>query len=293
MIDKLKVYIEATKPRLTKMAVISGLIGFVLGSKGLPTFDWWGFLACFIGLTLSGASANILNEAVEHKRDSLMHRTKGRPIPTGRLAVKEAYIVGLICGFIGVVEFLVTAPNYQAGLLAFLAIFSYIVLYTLSKPRTIFNTVIGAFPGALPILIGWVMATGGYHFQGLVFFFILFMWQFPHFFAISWIYRQDYKKAGYAMASLYDSEGRGIVWLVFISNLALVVASWIPCVIEGMTTWFYLCFNILASAYLIAKSLLLFFDREKFMRGYFLASIFYLPVCLVVLMLDYTILWRY
>ena len=290
MIDKLKIYIEATKPRLTRMAVMTGMIGYVLGEVQADQFNWWGFLAVTIGLVFCGASANILNEAVEYKNDALMERTKGRPIPTGRLPVKGAYIVGIICGVIGVVELLLTAPNYQAGLLAFVTIFSYVVIYTLSKTKTIFNTVIGAFPGALPILIGWVMSTGGYHFYGFVFFFILFIWQFPHFFAICWIYREDYKRGGYKMASFYDSEGKGVVWLIFVSNLALIAVSWLPCAIKGMVSDVYFFFNVVATAYLLAKSLVLFVDRDKFMRGYFLASVFYLPVALIFLTVDFCVI---
>ena len=283
--SSLKGYIELTKPRITVMALISAAIGYACGQKFNPVpIGYMPMLHLLVGLSFIGAASNTLNQAYEVNLDKSMNRTLDRPIPSGRVSLKNGYLFGIGCFVIGMVYLLVFS-SLQVAFLAFLTIFSYVLVYTPLKTRTSLNTVAGAFPGAFPVLTGWCAGFGDMHFNGLLIFFIVFVWQLPHFFSISWIYKEDYKNGGYKMMSLYDETGWQAVFLILLGTVSLVPVSILPYVYQ-MASDFYFFTAILCNCFFLASGLLLLINRNKFMKQYFYASIIYLPVLLLVLMLD-------
>lgn len=284
--QKISNYIELIKPRLTALALFSGSVGYIAAVRGGAPIHWLSVMHLTIALGFVGAASNIMNQAMEHKLDSLMERTAGRPIPTGRVKATEARIVSIVLLLIGL-AYLQLIFGTMVMSLALFTFLSYVVLYTPMKTKTSMNTIVGAFPGALPTLIGWVACRGVADFQGFVVFFILFIWQLPHFFSIAWIFKEDYQRAGYKMISLYDDSGRQAVTLIVVGTLALIPVSFLPCLeFIGHTGEIYFLAVFVADAMFLFTACLLIKDRVKYMKMYFYASIIWLPFILTVMMLD-------
>jgi protoheme IX farnesyltransferase len=285
-VSKLGDYVELIKPRLTALALFSGSVGYVAAVPGGVPIPWLEVLHLTIALGFVGAASNIMNQAMEHRLDTLMDRTAGRPIPTGRIKVAEAKVASLLSLIIGL-GYLQLIFDAKVTALALVTFLSYVVLYTPMKTKTSLNTIVGAFPGALPTLCGWVACRGNADFQGFVLFAILFVWQLPHFFSIAWIFKDDYRKAGYKMISLYDRSGRQAVALIVIGTLGLIPLSFMPCLeFVGHTGDIYFLGTFVADAMFFFTALLLIKDRAKYMKMYFYASIIWLPFVLTLMMLD-------
>jgi protoheme IX farnesyltransferase len=279
-----------TKPRLSAMAVFSGSAGYIMARDPNKSFfikdNLFELIILTIGLSFVGAASNVVNMAMEHKLDSQMDRTSDRPIPTGRVKKNEAMIFGHVCLVIGL-SILFYFFRKQVGYLALFTYISYVFMYTPMKTRTALNTIAGAFPGAFPILTGWIAnSDNGFHSQtewfGFFPFAIVFVWQLPHFFSIAWIYKEDYKKAGYKMMSLYDESGKQAVVLIFVGTLGLIAVSMLPYMYR-MSGDIYFFIAVLLNSALFCSSILLLFDRNKFMKQYFYGSITYLPLIVTAL----------
>jgi heme o synthase len=202
--EKLFAYLELTKPRIALMLVLTSAAGFYLGS---PAFNWVLFANSMFAITLLAFGVATLNQYIERDIDKLMTRTENRPLPSGRLSAVEALVFGSILCIVSEV-YLYFAVNPLTALLGLAVIVGYVFLYTPLKTRTSLSTAIGAIPGALPPLLGFTAASNEISLGAWITFAILFVWQFPHFLAIAWMYREQYAKAGILMLPVIEPEGK-------------------------------------------------------------------------------------
>jgi heme o synthase len=203
--EKLAAYLELTKPRIALMLVLTSAAGFYLGSPSF--FNWSLFLHSMFSITLLAFGVATLNQYIERDTDKLMTRTENRPLPSGRLTAIEALIFGLVLCFVSEL-YLYSLVNPLTALLGLAVIVGYVLLYTPLKTRTSLSTAIGAIPGALPPLLGFSAASNEITLGAWITFAILFVWQFPHFLAIAWMYREQYAKAGILMLPVIEPEGK-------------------------------------------------------------------------------------
>lgn len=279
----LAIYLELTKPRLTGLALLTGLIGFLLASEG--ALNSGKLLLFLLGTALVGAGAGALNQYLERDEDSKMKRTCRRPIPSGRISPRSAWIFGIWTSVAGVGA-LTLAVNLLAGLLAAFTLTVYLLLYTPLKKRSALCTLVGAIPGAMPPLIGWAAARGSLELEVWLLFGILFLWQLPHFLAIAWIHREDYMRAGFKMLPVLDPEGGSTGRQIALYSLALVPVSLLPATF-GVTGWIYFLTALVGSVAFLGFGLstALLRSRESAHRLFF-ASVLYLPFLLATMTLD-------
>jgi protoheme IX farnesyltransferase len=206
-------YLALTKPDVSFLVVMTTVAGYALGTRG--PLDWLRMAYTVFGTTLIAAGTSALNHYLERDTDGLMRRTASRPLPSGQMAPREALLFGLaliVCGTL----YLALATNPLATLLGILTSVTYLGLYTPLKRKTTLATLVGAFPGAMPPLIGWAAVRGTISLDAWILFAVLFLWQFPHFDSIAWMYREDYGRAGIQMVSVADHDGkrtfREILW---------------------------------------------------------------------------------
>lgn len=278
---KLVDYLALTKFRLMLLVLITVGIGFYLAS-GSDTFL---FLNVLIGVACVGSGANVLNQWYERGYDAQMKRTRHRPLPSGRLNHNEALIFGLIISVAGLL-YLTFTVNLLTTVLGIASWASYLYIYTPLKRRTVLNTWVGAIPGALPPLMGWTAARGTLDWQALSLFAILYLWQLPHFFAVSWMYREDYKNGGFRMLSLEDPSGRKTGQQMIFNTLLLFLASLSLFFTSQTGILYLLC--ALALGILFLATTLRFFKRRTNVnaRVVFFASIIYFPVLWLAMVLD-------
>ena len=281
-------YYELTKPRLSFLSVFTALIGFWMAPKTLASASdlaYFVILATGIGLCAGGAA--VLNQWMEYKSDGLMHRTKERPIPTLKIQPKKALIFGISLCIGGLFLLFSMGDSKLPMLLASLTIGSYLIVYTPFKKISALNTLIGAIPGALPPLIGWSAATGTISTLGWLLFAILFFWQMPHFYALSWMYKDDYAKAGFKMLSKDDLDGKVVAQHSFAHTLLLVIVTLLPTFL-GFASAFYLCVAALLNLLFLMKAYQFLSSENKNQNAQrlFFASIIYLPLLLIVLLID-------
>jgi len=285
MADKswVTVFGELTKARLTCLVVLTTLVGFYVGFRG--TMDYWLMLHTLLGTALVASGAAALNQLLERKYDALMRRTADRPLPSGRLQPDTVVVFGGFCSAAGLV-YLAFAVNLLTSLLGAITLGSYLFIYTPLKRVTPLNTVIGAIPGALPPLMGWTAARNEINAEGWALFAILFFWQLPHFLAIAWMYRDDYVRAGYAMLPVFDPEGRRTARHAVSHTLGLLPISLCPFLfrVEGVV---YLAGALVLGLAFVRQAIQ--FSRELTVaraRQLFYASILYLPLLLLLMVLD-------
>lgn len=274
---------ELVKARLTFLVLVTTAVGFYLGWRG--PIDWVALLHSVFGTALAAAGAAALNQWWEHKFDAIMVRTRMRPIPAGRMLPREGLIVGTLLGIAGVI-YLATAVNYLSAALAAATIGIYLFAYTPLKRISTANTLVGAIPGALPPLIGWASARGDLTAPAWTLFAILFFWQMPHFFAIGWMYREDYSNAGFVMLSSRDAEGGRTGRQSVLFGVLLLVASVTP-VWAGLVSLIYL--PIALSLGVLFLGLAFRFQMRRShstARHLFFGSIIYLPLLLTALVLT-------
>jgi protoheme IX farnesyltransferase len=276
-------FLALTKPRLNLLVLVTTVGGLYLGAPG-------GVAAAILFHTLVGTAlvaggAAALNQVWERDTDGLMRRTRMRPVPDGRLQASEsAGFGGLLCAA-GLLQ-LAAGVNVASALVAAMTLATYILLYTPLKRRTWLSTLIGAVPGALPPLIGWAAATGRVDLAGLTLFGIVFFWQIPHFFAIAWLYREDYARAGLPLLPVVEPDGRSTGRQALLYAVALVPMSIGPA-IAGLAGVVYVGVAIVLGVALVALSLQFARDRSTAAaRRLFFASIVYLPVLWAVLVAD-------
>jgi heme o synthase len=235
--DKPWAYVVLTKPDVTFLVVITTVAGFYLGSTG--PMEWTRLMNTLCGTLLVAGGTAALNQYVERHMDSVMRRTASRPLPLGILQPKEVLLFGVATIVAGTI-WLALAVNALAAFIALATSVSYLGAYTPLKTRTTLATAVGAIPGALPPLIGWAAATGTLSAGAWILFAILFFWQFPHFMAIAWMYREDYGRAGILMLPVVDRSGDRTFRLIIITSAILIPVSMLPAVL-GMATinYFY------------------------------------------------------
>ncbi|MDG3006604.1 heme o synthase [Paludisphaera mucosa] len=276
-------YLSLTKPRIVLLVVITVGVGFLLGARGSahPTT----LAATLIGSALVAGGASALNMYLERARDARMRRTRRRALPSGRLAPIEAAAFGVALGVVGTLILLAGANAMAAGV-ALTTLILYVCVYTPLKTMTTLNTAVGAIPGALPAVIGWTAATGTLSVEAWTLFLIVFLWQFPHFLAIAWIYREDYAKGGMRMLPEFDPQGVVTGRQATLYALALVPAGLLPTVVglAGPTYFFgALAFGLF---YLTAAARFWADVNDATARRLLRASFLYLPAVLLLLVLN-------
>jgi protoheme IX farnesyltransferase len=249
--EKPLAYVALVKPDVTFLVVITTVAGFYLGTSG--PLNWPLLLHTVCGTALVAGGTAALNQYFERDKDALMRRTASRPLPTGQLQPAEALIFGIGAILLGGV-WLALAVGALACLLALATCVLYLGVYTPLKTRTTLATTIGAFPGAIPPLIGWVGAHGSLSLGGWVLFAILFFWQFPHFMAIAWMYRDDYARAGIRMLPTVDPKGDATFGQIVSMAGALIPISILPASI-GMVGLRYFAGALILGVLLFAVSL--------------------------------------
>ena len=270
---------ELTKPRITFLVLITTLVGFYMGSRdGLRSML---LVHTIVGTALVAGGASALNQYVERDLDALMLRTRNRPLPDGRLQPRDALLFSAIISALGI-GYLVFFVNFLTGLIGILTLAGYIFVYTPLKTRTSLCTLIGAFPGAAPPVMGWTAARGEIDAAALTLFAILFLWQMPHFFAIAWIFTDDYKRGGFLTHGSGVSTGRQIIFFCCV----LIPISVLPTMLglAGMT--YLVGAVVLGFLYLGYGFAVALFRSNTHAQRLLRISVLYLPALLVLMMLD-------
>jgi protoheme IX farnesyltransferase len=276
-------FITLTKPRLNFLVLITTLAGMYLAApEGVPLAI---LVHGLVGTALVAGGAAALNQVWERETDSLMRRTRLRPIPGGRLRIAEGTWFGILLAGTGLVE-LTWQVNALSAAVAAATLVTYVLVYTPLKKRSSLSTLVGAVPGALPPVIGWAAATGTISIPAIVLFGIVFLWQMPHFLAIAWLYRDDYERAGIPLLPVLEPDGRRTGQQALLYAAALWPVSLLPAVV-GIADAPYSIVAAVLGFGLIALSALFARDRTtKTARHLFLYSITYLPLLWAALVAD-------
>jgi protoheme IX farnesyltransferase len=276
-------YLALTKPRLNLLVVATSAAGYYLGAA--PPLNLPAMSAAVAGTALVAAGAAALNQVYERDTDALMRRTRSRPLPDGRVTASDARLFGVLLSVAGLV-LLGARVNLQATALALATLVTYLIIYTPMKRRSPLATLVGAVPGALPPLIGWVAAHGSMSVGGAALFLIVFLWQIPHFMAIAWLYRDDYGKAGFPLLPVIEPDGRRTGRQAVAYAAALVPASLIPAFV-GLSGSVYAVVALVLGAALLWLAVRFALTRsDRSARWLFFSSITYLPLIWIVMMAD-------
>jgi protoheme IX farnesyltransferase len=281
--ERVAAYAELTKPRITFLIVLTSAAGFALASRS--AIDYVALFRALLGIALLSSGIATLNQYAERDLDGLMRRTASRPLPSGKLAPWEALAFG--AGLTVLAEiYLLVLVNPLSALLGLTVIAGYVFAYTPLKTRTTLSTLVGAFPGAMPPLIGWTAARGTISLEGWVLFAILFLWQFPHFLAIAWMYREDYGRAGILMLPVVEPDGRVTAQQIVVYTLMLLPVSLLPTVV-GMSGRVYFVGAIVLGLLFLYSSLRAAFSMSRQQaRRLLLASVLYLPLLFLLMVLN-------
>ena len=279
---RVRVYITLLKARLTLLVAISAGFGYTLAAG--DSFSWLLFFAIFAGGFLITGSSNILNQVFEKEYDAKMRRTASRPVPTEKVNQTEAIIYALILCVVGM-GFLGYYFNLPAALLGIIGLLSYAFVYTPMKRYSPFAVFVGAIPGALPPLIGWVAVTGALDREGLILFAFQFFWQFPHFWAIAWLADADYKKAGFRL--LPSGEGRGAASsrLILIYSVMLLPLLILPIQAEMLNQLGLIGLGMIGVMYILPAWKLHNSQTDKHAKQLLFASFLYLPIMQLIFLL--------
>jgi len=277
------IFADLVKARLTMLVLLTTLVGFYLGMRGTANFLLM-FHALF-GTALVASGAAALNQLLEREHDAKMRRTADRPLPSGRMQPATVAIFGGICSVAGLV-YLAVLVNPLTSVIGAVTSISYLFIYTPLKRVTWANTLVGAIPGALPPLMGWTAARNELGGEGWALFAILAFWQLPHFFAIAWMYRDEYAKAGFVMLPNIDADGSRTAQQSVSNTIALIIASLFPFAL-GMSGKIYLAAALVLGAGFLVCAIQ--FSRQMTLpraKLLFFASIIYLPLLLVAMVAD-------
>ncbi|HTT18865.1 MAG TPA: heme o synthase [Candidatus Sulfotelmatobacter sp.] len=279
-------YWELTKPEINLLIAVTAASGFWLGSSTpAGRFPWMRFIHMLVATIFVAAGAATLNQLIELRHDAQMRRTARRAIVSGRVAPGHALSFGVLISVFGVV-YLAIATNALASSLAAFTLLSYLFLYTPLKRITPLCTAVGAIPGAAPPLIGWAAARGRLDPEAWVLFAIVFLWQFPHFMSIAWIYREDYGRAGYLVLPAGELKERFVSWQSLLPTLGLLVVTLAPA-IRGISGFVYLAGTLVLGAAFLYCSVRFAIQRTNAgARQLLFASIIYLPMLFALLALD-------
>jgi len=278
-------YLELTKPRVTGLILMSTLVGFYLAPGG--GIDLWLLASVLAGTALVASGTAALNQYWERETDGRMLRTRDRPLPAGRLLPWKALCFGVGLAAAGV-AWLAWQVNPLTSLLALLTLVSYLFFYTPLKTRTPHCTLVGAFPGAIPSLIGWTAVQGEISLAAVVLYAILFLWQFPHFLAIAWMYREDYARGGIVMLPVVEPEGVSTGRQIVAYSIVLLPVSLLPSLL-GVTGWVYFAGALLLGAAFLHVGIRTAAAQSTLAaRRLLQASVLYLPLVYGLMILDKT-----
>jgi heme o synthase len=281
------------KLRVTSLVVMTAWTGYFMGAaKSGESSLSLGLLQALLGIGLTSAGASALNEAMERSVDARMARTKHRPLPAGRMRLRTGFAAGILASLAGSL-YLAVATNVLTGVMALATVAAYLGLYTPLKKISPVSTLVGAFPGAMPPLLGWTAARGKLEIEGLILFTIVFVWQFPHFQAIAWLYREDYAAGGIKMLPVVDQAGRSVVRQMLAYSSVLIPVSLLP---AGV----HMAGKVYLGGALALGLLFLWFNlrlaltnlpttapaSKKFARQLLQASVTYLPLLFGLMMIN-------
>ena len=279
----MKPYIALTKPRITWLILMSTGMGYYFGFTG--TWDLWSLLHTIVGTGLIASGTAALNQWYERDADARMRRTDQRPLPAGEITPRNALLFGLLLSILGFVE-LGAGVNWLSAGLGLFTLVTYLGIYTPLKQVSPISTTLGAVPGAMPPLIGFAAASGTLSAEAWVLYAILFLWQFPHFYAIAWMYREDYARAGIKMLPVVEPDGDSTVHQMLLFSVVLIPVSLLPRYLD-MTGNFYVAGTLAAGVAFVAACVRMGQDRTLLKaRKVLLVSVVYLPVLYGLLLLD-------
>ena len=279
-------YWELTKPEINFLIAITAAVGFWLGTPAAtPHFLWMPFLHTLLGTILVASGAATLNQLIELRYDARMRRTARRPLASGRIAPSHALWFGVLLSVFGAV-YLAVSTNALASLLAALTLLSYLFLYTPLKRITPICTLVGAIPGATPPLIGWAAACGRLDPTAWVLFAIVFLWQFPHFMSIAWMYRDDYSRAGYIVLPASAVRERFVAWQCLLPTMGLFIVPIVPVLRGQLGVAYFTGALVLGGIFLYYSARFALQRSVASARQLLLASVIYLPVLFALLALD-------
>jgi heme o synthase len=276
-------FCELAKPRVVLMVLITAYVGFYVGSADVPNYPQ--LIKMLLGTALAAGGTLALNQFLERQSDALMARTRHRPIPDGRVTAVEAFWFGLAMTIAGL-AYLVIAVNAISAWITALITVSYLLLYTPLKRKSPLCLIVGAVPGALPPVIGWVAARGTLDVDAWVLFAILFLWQVPHTLAIAWLYREDYAKAGIQFLPVIEPEGSSANRQIISHCAALLAVSLLPTLLGLAGTVYFIAAFVLGVGFLVSGVRLAIESSLTGARRLLYVSLIYPPVLLLMMALD-------
>lgn len=283
MRERMAAYLELTKPRITFLIVLTAAAGFCLASRN--SVNYIVFSHAMIGIALLSSGIATLNQYIERDLDALMRRTANRPLPSRRLIPAEALLFGVTLTILAEV-YLAVLVNPLSAILGLTVIAGYLFAYTPLKTRTTLSTMVGAFPGAVPPLIGWTAARGDITIEAWVLFAILFLWQFPHFLAIAWMYREDYGRAGILMLPVVEPEGRVTGQQIVVYTILLLPVSLLPTFLHISGMIYLYGAALLGLLFLYSSIRAAISKSRQSARQLLLASVIYLPLLFILMVLN-------
>ncbi len=282
---RVKAYVQLVKPRLTLLVVFSAIFGYMM-APNVVGINLWTVLALGLGGFLITGASNTLNQVIEAEYDRLMTRTQNRPMAKKVISPLEGVIFALVCGSAGITLLGVVFEGLVPALLGVIALLLYAFVYTPLKRVNSIAVFVGAFPGAMPPLIGWAAATGTLSTEALVLFLMQFLWQFPHFWAIAWVLEDDYKKAGFKMLPSNAGRSGFTASIILVYTLLLVPVVILPLAV-GMSGWITTVVLGLAGAGFSIQALILLQTRTiKSASRLMFGSFIYLPIVQIAMLID-------
>ncbi|HUP88531.1 MAG TPA: heme o synthase [Longimicrobiales bacterium] len=282
-LDRTRAFYDLTKPGITRMVLVTTAAGFYLATRG--SVDFLLLINTLLGTALAASGTNALNQWAERDLDSRMKRTANRPLPSGRLDSRQAFLFAWGISMAGL-AYLIAYVNLATAIVVAVSLSSYVFIYTPLKTKTWISTLIGAVPGALPILAGWTASGQPVTPAAWALFAIMFVWQMPHFYALAWIYREDYGRAGFQMLTVVDATGARAARHSLLFTAMLIPISVLPTVF-GVAGNVYLVGAVLMGiAFLVLTTGMLRQPSERVAWRIFTGSIVYLPLLLALMVLD-------
>ncbi len=276
-------YVELAKPRIVLMVLVTAFVGFYVGSETVP--NYLKLVEMLLGTALAAAGTLALNQVIERHTDAKMERTRHRPLPDGRLQAREALWFGLVLTFAGLL-YLLLAVNFLSAVVTALITVSYLLFYTPMKLRSSLCVLVGAVPGALPPVIGWVAATGSLDVGAWVLFAIMFLWQVPHTLAVARLYRNDYARAGIQFLPVIDLDGASTNRQIIFHTAALLAVSLLPTLLGLAGPVYFVVAFLLGIGFLLSGIRLALESTLSRARTLLFTSLIYLPMLLLVMALD-------
>ena len=282
LIAKLKVYAAFTKMRLASLVVFSAVVSYVYAAASVSMVS---LIVLSIGGFLVTGASNGMNQIIEKDFDKLMDRTSNRPIPSGQMSVIEGFLVVAITGIVGIFM-LWYFLNPLSGLLGALAMLMYAGVYTPLKRKTSWAVIVGAFPGAIPPLLGYVAVTGKFGLVPGILFIIQFAWQLPHFWSIAWKLDEDYKKGGFTLLPINGKRDQASAWVILLTSLLMIPAGLLPYYFGETSIYSAILITLLALWMVFYSMKLVQTKEDKMALKVMFASFAYLPLAQLALMFD-------